>query len=244
VLMDESVTFTMAFLAGVLSFLSPCVLPVVPGYLAFITGMSRDELEQTASRRQILIAAAFFVSGFSLVFLAMGASASLLGQLVLQYRDWIARVGGVLIIMFGLHMVGLFRLGLLMRERRILYSGRPATKLGAGVAGIVFAAGWTPCIGPVLGSLWTLAGVRGTMWGAMLLLGGYSLGLALPFILAAAATGAFFESSRRISKFLPALERASGAVLILIGVLLLTGSFAVLAAQLTRYTPNFILERL
>lgn len=242
--MDGSVTFAMAFAAGVLSFLSPCVLPVVPGYLAFITGMSRDELEQTASRRQVLIAAAFFVSGFSLVFLAMGASASLLGQLVLQYREWIARIGGILIILFGLHMLGFLRTGVLMRERRLQYSGRPATKLGAGAAGIVFAAGWTPCIGPVLGTLWTLAGVRGTMWGAMLLLGGYSLGLALPFMLAAAATGAFFESSRRIRSLLPILERASGVILILIGVLLVSGSFTVLAAYLTRFTPDFILDRL
>src|SRR5690606_9807974 len=117
--MEGSVTFTMAFAAGVLSFLSPCVLPIVPGYLAFITGMSRDELEQTASRRQVLIAAAFFVSGFSLVFLAMGASASLLGQLVLKYREWIARIGGVLIIIFGLHMLGFLRTGVLMRERRV-----------------------------------------------------------------------------------------------------------------------------
>ena len=242
--MDGTVTFAMAFVAGVLSFLSPCVLPVVPGYLAFITGMSLDELEQRSSRRRSLIAASFFVGGFTLVFLAMGASASMLGQLVLQYRDWIARVGGVLVIIFGLHMLGILRTSILMRERRVQQAGQPATNLGAGIAGVVFAAGWTPCIGPVLGTLWTLASVRGTMWGAMLLLGGYAAGLAVPFLLAAAAAGTFFETSRRIRRFMPFLERASGAILVVVGLLLVSGSFTVLAAYLTKFTPTFILDRL
>lgn len=242
--MEGSITFGMAFLAGVLSFLSPCVLPVVPGYLAFITGMSAEELEFHPSRRSVLVPALFFVCGFTLVFLAIGASASLLGQLVLQYRDLVARIGGVLIIVFGLYLLGLIRPGFLMRERRLHLASRPAGKLGAGLAGVVFAAGWMPCIGPVLGTLWTLAGVQATMWGAMLLLGGYSIGLALPFLFAAVATSVFLESSRRFRRFIPIVERVSGAVLVVIGLLLVSGSFTVLASYLSRLTPAFLLERL
>lgn len=196
------------------------------------------------SRAAVLVPALFFVLGFSLIFILMGASASLLGQLLFQYQDWIARIGGVLIVVFGLHLLGVLRLGVLMRERRFQVSGGPRGYLGATVAGVVFAAGWTPCIGPVLGTLWTWAGVRATMWGALLLLGGYSLGLAVPFLLAALATGAFLNTSRRLRGALPVLEKVSGAVLVVVGLLLVTGSFAILAGYFTRLTPDFILERI
>lgn len=216
----------------------------MPAYLGFITGMSLDEMRGTPSRRAVLVPALFFVSGFSLIFILMGASASLLGQLLFQYQDWIARIGGILVILFGLHLLGILRIGVLMRERRLQLTGGPRGYLGAGLAGIVFAAGWTPCIGPVLGTLWTWAGVRATMWGALLLLGGYSLGLAVPFLLAALATGAFLNVSRRMRRTLPVLEKVSGAVLVCVGLLLVTGSFALLAGYFTRFTPDFILERI
>lgn len=242
--MDGSISFAVAFVAGVFSFLSPCVLPLVPAYLGFITGMSLDELRGPPSRRAVLVPALFFVTGFSLIFMLMGASASLLGQLLFQYKEWIARIGGALIVLFGLHLLGILRWGALMRERRFQLTGGPSGYAGALVAGMVFAAGWTPCLGPVLASLWTWAGMRATMWGALGLLGGYSLGLAVPFLLAALATGLFLNASRRVRATLPVLEKISGAVLVGVGLLLASGSFTLLSGYFSRMTPAFILERI
>lgn len=234
----------MAFVAGLLSFLSPCVLPLVPAYLGFITGMSLDDLQEQPSRRAVLVPALFFVGGFSLIFLLLGASATLVGQLFRQYQDWIARVGGVIIILFGLHLIGVFRLTPLLREKRLHLASTPKGYFGAALAGLVFGAGWTPCIGPVLGTLLTWALVRDTMWNAMLLLGGYSLGLAVPFLLAALGTGWFLRVSRKYRGLIPVMEKASGVLLLLVGVLLVTGTFTTLSAFFARFTPDFLLERL
>lgn len=242
--MEGSVTFLAAFAAGLLSFLSPCVLPLVPAYLGFITGMSLDDLKADERPRSALRPALFFVGGFSLIFLLMGASATLLGQLLFEYQTWLARIGGVLVIIFGLHLLGVLRFGALMRERRFQVANSPRGDFGASLAGMAFAAGWTPCIGPVLGALWTLASVRATMWGALLLLGGYSLGLAVPFLIAALATSRFLEASRRMRRAIPVLERVSGGVLIVVGILLLTGSFTMLSAWFVRFTPDFVLRRI
>jgi cytochrome c-type biogenesis protein len=240
----DSVSFAVAFLAGLLSFVSPCVLPLVPAYLGFITGMSLDDLQGRPSRRAVLVPALFFVAGFSLIFLLLGASATLIGQLFRQYQDWIARVGGVIVVIFGLHLLGVFRLTPLLREKRLHLSSTPKGYFGAALAGMAFGAGWTPCIGPVLGALLTWSFARETMWNAMWLLGGYSLGLAVPFILAALATASFLGASRRFRNFIPVMEKASGALLLVVGVLLLTGTFTVLSAFFARLTPDFLLERL
>jgi cytochrome c-type biogenesis protein len=145
-------------LAGLLSFLSPCVLPLVPSYLGFVTGMSFDELSSdTRSRRAVMVPALLFTVGFSLVFLIMGASATFLGQLLLRYQDWVSRIGGIMIILFGLHLLGILRIGAFLRERRVHMETKPVGYFGAVLAGIVFGAGWTPCIGPVLGTLLTYA---------------------------------------------------------------------------------------
>ncbi|MGH7469500.1 MAG: cytochrome c biogenesis protein CcdA [Longimicrobiales bacterium] len=242
--MDGSITFAMAFVAGLFSFLSPCVLPLVPSYLGFITGMSLDDLRAGSNRKAILVPTLAFVGGFSVIFLLLGASATLLGQLFLSYRDWIARIGGVLIILFGLHLLGVFRFAPFLRERRLQLESRPRSALGAGLAGFVFGAGWTPCIGPVLGSLLTLAGARANMGNAMFLLAFYSLGLALPFLAAALATGRFLNKSKGLRRWLPAIEKASGVVLLIAGVLLVSGSFTVLSAYFARWTPEFLLEKL
>lgn len=242
--MEGSVTFLAAFAAGLLSFLSPCVLPLVPAYLGFITGMSLDDMKEGRHRFAALKPALFFVSGFSLIFLLMGMSATLLGQLLFQYQTWLARLGGVLVIIFGLHLLGVFRFSSLMRERRFQLSHSPRGYLGASVAGMAFAAGWTPCIGPVLGALWTLASVRATMWGALALLGGYSLGLAVPFLLAALATGTFLDASKRMRRAIPVIEKVSGGILIVVGILLVTGSFTMLSAYFIRFTPDFVLRRI
>ena len=241
--MDGSITFAVAFLAGVLSFLSPCVLPLVPSYLGFITGMSLDDLREGPDRKAILMPALMFVAGFSLVFLMMGLTATLFGRIFLQYRDWIARIGGLMILIFGLHLVGLFRITGLMREKRMEMQSKPAGLLGAGAAGFVFGAGWTPCIGPVLGSVLTYASAR-TDVNAIALLGSYSLGLAIPFIVAALATSAFLNTSKSLRRAIPVIEKVSGGILIVVGFLLLSGSFTRLSAMFARYTPAFLLERL
>ena len=185
-----------------------------------------------------------FVAGFSLVFLLLGASATLLGQMFKQYQDWIARIGGVLVIIFGLHLLGVFRIAGLLRERRLHLEQKPAGIAGAAVAGIVFGAGWTPCIGPVLGTVLTYGMTRANVGNGLFLLSFYSLGLALPFILAALLTGQFLHASKRMRRALPALEKLSGAILVLAGVLLVTGSFTVLSGYFVKLTPEWLLNRM
>ena len=240
----DNISFAVAFLAGLLSFVSPCVLPLVPSYLGFITGMSYDQLSNNRSRKAVLVPAVMFTVGFSLVFLAMGASATLLGQLLIRYQSWIARIGGVLIILFGLHLLGILRISAFLRERRIQLENKPVGMIGSTIAGIVFGAGWTPCIGPVLGALLTYASSRANLVGGMALLLAYSLGLALPFLAAAFATSAFLTTSKGIRRFIPIFEKASGVMLIIAGVLLVSGSFSTLSGYFARYTPKFLLDRL
>jgi len=240
----ESVSFAVAFFAGVLSFLSPCVLPLVPAYLGFITGMSLDDLQGNVKRSAVLVPAVFFVAGFATIFLLLGASATFLGQMLLRYQDWISRIGGVLIIIFGLHLLGVFRFTPLMRERRFQIKDRPAGRVGAYATGLVFGAGWTPCIGPVLGALLTYAAARETLGSGMFLLGGYAAGLAVPFLLAALATGMFLEASKKVRGWIPTLEKVSGAVLVFVGLLLVSGTFTWLSTYFVRLTPEFLMERI
>jgi len=216
----------------------------VPGYLGFITGMSLDDLRGGTNRRAAVVPAVFFVAGFSLIFLLMGASATLIGQVLLRYQDWIARIGGVLVLVFGLHLLGVFRFSALMRERRFQLTSSPTGYAGAAVAGVAFGAGWTPCLGPVLGALLTYASARATLGAGLLLLGGYAAGLALPFLVAAFATGAFLNASRRLRQFIPVLEKVSGAVLLVVGLMMVSGTFTMLSAWAARLTPAFLLERI
>ncbi|HZD03390.1 MAG TPA: cytochrome c biogenesis protein CcdA, partial [Longimicrobiales bacterium] len=176
--------FAVAFGAGVLSFLSPCVLPLVPSYVSFVSGLGAEELERggAAVRRTVLVHSLLFVAGFSLVFVAFGASATALGQLLRDGQVWITRIGGVLVVLFGLHLLGITPLRFLGRERRFHFQRRPVGYFGAFAVGVTFGAGWTPCIGPILGGILTMAATRGQVSEGVRLLGVYSAGLALPFL--------------------------------------------------------------
>jgi len=241
---SEGYGIPVALAAGVLSFLSPCVLPLVPSYLSFVTGMTLDDLQDGADRRVVMLHSVLFVSGFTAVFILLGATASFLGQFFRLYDVWVARAGGLIIILLGLHLLGVFRFTTLLREKRLHLADKPAGKLGTLAVGAAFGAGWTPCIGPVLGAILTLAGTSETIWSGVGLLLVYSVGLAVPFLLAALALDWFLNAFRRFRRFIPVVEKASGLLLIALGVLLLTGTFTVLSAYLTRFTPEFILDRI
>lgn len=242
--MQESVGFPIAFMAGVLSFLSPCVLPLVPSYLSFVTGMSLEDLQESFDRRRVLTHAALFVSGFTLIFVLLGAGATFVGSFLRYNSDWIARIGGIVIIIFGLHLMGVFQLMPLLKEKRVHLADKPAGYVGTVAVGAAFGAGWTPCIGPVLGAIMTMAATQEHLATGMLMLFVYSMGLAIPFLLAALALERFLRAFKRARRYLPLIQKASGLLLVLLGILLVTGSFVVLAAWLNRYTPEFLLERL
>lgn len=242
--MNESIGWAVAFSAGLLSFLSPCVLPLVPSYLSFVTGMSLEDLQEGVDKRSTMIHSTLFVVGFSAVFMLLGASASFLGQFFRHYEVWISRVGGVIIILLGLHLAGAFRFSALMGEKRLHLRDKPAGYLGTLAVGAAFGAGWTPCIGPVLGAILTFAASSDAFWSGVVLLGVYSLGLAVPFLLAAWAMERFLEAFARFRRFLPTVQVVSGILLILLGILLLTGTFTILSTYLTRFTPDWILDRI
>lgn len=231
----------IAFLAGILSFLSPCVLPLVPSYLTFVTGMSLEDLEKGVNRRATLIHSLLFVFGFSAIFILSGAAASFLGQFIRYWEVWIARIGGVIIIILGLHLTGVFRLTPLLREKRVHLAEKPAGYIGTLGVGFAFGAGWTPCLGPTLGALLTLGATQETMWGAVGLLSMYSLGLAIPFLLASLALDRFLVAFKRFRRWMGVVEIASGVLLVLLGLLLLTGQLTVLSGWLFQFTPSWLL---
>lgn len=197
---SQGIGLTAAFAAGLLSFLSPCVLPLVPSYLSFVTGLGLEELESSDAelKRTALVHSLFFVAGFSAIFLALGASASFLGQLLREYQAWIARVGGVIVLLFGLHLLRLTPLRWLQRERRIHLERRPVGFLGSFAVGVTFGAGWTPCIGPILGGILTFAATRQTLGEGVRLLAFYSAGLAVPFLLSSMAVSWFLAGYQRM----------------------------------------------
>lgn len=241
----ETLGLSVAFLAGLLSFLSPCVLPLVPSYASFLTGMTFDELVEGRSRRRDLLAhGVLFVLGFSLVFIALGASASALGGLARREGVWLTRAGGLMLTGFGLHLMGLLRIPGASRDRRVHLARRPAGYAGSVGVGVAFGAGWTPCIGPILGGILSLAATRGGMVDGVRLLGVYSAGLAVPFLLSTLVLDRFLAFFKRFRRWLPWVNRVSGALLLLMGILLLTGSFTLLAGYLIRLTPGFLLEHL
>ena len=242
--MSDEVTLLAAFAAGFLSFISPCVLPLIPGYVSFVSGVSLDEMRggsaaPAASRRQVLVTSLFFVLGFSLVFIALGATASAVGRFLLVRLPILEKIAGALLIVLGLHMMGVFRLSFLESEKRVHAQKKPAGPLGAVVVGLAFAFGWTPCIGPILSGILTLAASKETVWEGVQLLSVYSLGLGIPFLLTAVAINQFFAASARIRKHYHAIEVVSGVLLIAIGLLIFTGQLTVIVQFLTPYLPTF-----
>lgn len=223
------VTLWLAFAAGVLSLISPCVLALVPAYVTYISGAGVPAQDSARPDLHVLLHAVMFVLGFTVVFVAYGASASLIGRLLIANQQLVAKVAGVLVAGFGLHTMGLLRIPGLDRERRLQYQGASGRFHQSFFVGMAFAAGWTPCVGPILGGILALASVAGTLWSGVFLLLCYALGMAVPFLLLAATLGRSSRLLRAIKSRYRLIEIASGSLLIVIGILLYTDSFSLLA---------------
>jgi cytochrome c-type biogenesis protein len=253
----ESVSLLAAFIAGLLSFISPCVLPLIPGYLSFISGVSLDEMRGGAAavtagggtvaavavapavQRRVIITSLAFILGFSFVFVALGASATYFGSFLMERLTLLGKIAGVVIIIFGLHTMGVLRIGWLYKEKRFNSSARPTTLFGAMLVGIAFAFGWTPCIGPILAAILTVAAGEDTVGEGIRLLAVYSAGLAIPFLMTAMAINSFFTAFAKIRRHYHAIEIASGLLMIAIGILIFTNRFTIIAQWLTPYLPVF-----
>ncbi|MFQ6015402.1 MAG: cytochrome c biogenesis CcdA family protein [Anaerolineae bacterium] len=234
----QNITFVTALVAGVLSFVSPCVVPLIPAYLSYITGLSVEEMAGEPTRQQrweAVLNAAAFVLGLSLIFTLLGASANLLGQLLLTYQPIVVRLAGLIIIAFGLQMMGILKLDFLYREKRVDFTTRRAGGyLGSLIMGAAFSIGWVPCVGPILAGILTMASQASTVNQGMLLLFIYSLGLGVPFILTAAAIDRLSTHLQRIKRHLRTISIVSGLVLILMGVLVFTNQLLIITAWFIR----------
>ncbi len=224
-----------AFLAGLVSFLSPCVLPVVPAYLTFVSGLTMDELSDgsaATARRTAVLHAALFILGFLLVFMTLGASATAAGQTFNRLLPTITRVGGVGVIIFGVLLLDLVRLPPLARDVRVHLRTKPSGAAGSVLVGIVFGAGWTPCIGPILATILLYASMEATVARGTLLLATYGLGLGVPFLVAAIGFNWFLTSLEALRRWARPIQKVAGILLVVIGVLLVTGRFAAVSASL------------
>jgi len=226
-----------AFFAGLVSFLSPCVLPLVPGYVSLISGVGVEELqaqESSQRRRVVLLSSLMFVLGFSVVFISLGAVATTLGRVVREYFPWLIRIAGLVIIIFGLHLTGLLKIKWLYADKRLHTLNPRRSALGAFLVGFAFAFGWTPCIGPILTVILGFAAAEGTVLKGVLLLAVYSLGLAVPFLLTSLGIDRFLAFYGRFKKHLQTVEIASGVLLIMVGTLVFTRQFTLVATWMNR----------
>ncbi|MCM0084082.1 cytochrome c biogenesis protein CcdA [Geomonas sp. Red32] len=235
----NNISIVGAFVAGLLSFLSPCVLPLIPSYITYITGLSFADLNAEHPshkvREQTIIHSLLFIAGFTCVFVLLGASATFLGEFLSEHKTAIRRIGGMLIIVFGVHVSGLFDIGMLLGEKKITLHRKPAGYLGSFLVGVVFAAGWTPCIGPILATILAVAATEGR--GVWLLLT-YSMGLAIPFFLAALAMHHFLIFFRRFKRHIRIFEIFTGALMVVVGILIFTNSLVLIS----RFTSNWFGE--
>lgn len=240
----EGITFGLAMLAGVISFLSPCVLPIVPGYLCFLAGTSLDHLASDARddpsiARRTIFSAILFVLGFSSAFVILGASASVINDLIFQHIVMVNKIAGAIIIIFGLHFIGLFRIPILNREVRFYPQRGSGNALGSFLIGLAFAFGWTPCVGPILAAILTLAANSDSLSYGVLLLGTYALGLGVPFVIAALAIRPFIRFLRRFQQHMRIIELITGGLLVLTGTMILTNSLPELSYFLLELFPFF-----
>ncbi len=237
----ENVTLVTAFLFGLLSFISPCVLPIVPGYLSFISGVTFDDMQDERRRgevrKRIAVNSLFFILGFSAVFVALGASATAVGQFLHERIAIIEKIAGVVIIVFGIHMTGLFRIPFLNYEKRFQSGGKSLGVVGAFVVGLAFAFGWTPCIGPILAAILTIASQQETVGKGILLLAAYSLGLGIPFFLAGLSISAFYNVFNKFKRHLHTVEIVGGILLIAVGILIATNMLTVISGAFARWFP-------
>lgn len=228
-------------MAGIVSFISPCVLPLIPMYLSFISGLSLDEMRSSTERKKVIrrvtISSLLFILGFSVVFIGLGASATVLGKFLLARLSVLSKIAGVVIIIFGLHIAGVFKIRFLNYEKRFHHSSRPAGSFAPFLIGLAFAFGWTPCIGPVLGTILVYSGSQETVWQGLLLLSMYSLGLAIPFLLTGMSINIFLSVMKRIQRYYKAIEIFTGACLVIMGILLITGSFTILGGYVAQWFP-------
>ncbi|MEE9524763.1 MAG: cytochrome c biogenesis protein CcdA [Thermodesulfovibrionales bacterium] len=234
----SDVSYSISFLAGVLSFLSPCVLPLVPSYVSFITGVSFEDLTKSSDKARIrfltMTNSLAFIFGFSAIFISLGASSSAIGQFLFNYQDSIRIIGGILMIIFGLFIIGFLKMDFLMRDKKFHLSGRPSGYAGAFLIGMTFAAGWTPCIGPILGSILLYASTKGSAIYGIKLLSIYSLGLAIPFFISSLAFNSFLSYSKKIQRYMRVIMIISGLLMIFFGIMLLMNK----VSQLTNYFPD------
>lgn len=239
--MESNVTYLAALFAGFISFISPCVLPLVPAYISFISGVSMDELRNAERQQQmtlrLMVSSLLFIGGFTLVFVLLGATATFVGGFLLQNLGIISKVAGVVLIIFGLHVAGLIKIPFLNYEARFQTGNKPTSAIGAILVGSAFAFGWTPCIGPILGGILAIAGSQETVGQGMLLLLVYSFGLGVPFFLTAIATQRLLRAMNRVKKHFKTIEIVSGGFLIVIGVMMVFNLFTTLNSLLVRWFP-------
>jgi cytochrome c-type biogenesis protein len=228
----ETITFPAAFAAGLLSFLSPCILPLIPAYFSFITGLSLDELTQgrQETRKKVILSTLAYVAGFSFVFILFGASASFLGSVFTQYAYVVRYLGGAIILIFGLHLLGIINIKALAFEKRIHLKHKPVHLLGTFIIGMAFGAGWSPCIGPLLGSILIVAGNQDTLAKGVWLLATYSAGLALPFILMSVFITSLMEFMKKATRFIAVINKVAGGLLVFMGLMLIFDKFHLLVA--------------
>ncbi len=235
------VSLLIAFMAGVFSFISPCVLPLIPSYLTYITGISFDDLVDNHSksvRRRTLFHSLFFILGFTLVFVALGASATYVGNFFQENQDLIRKVGGVIVILLGIHITGLVKLKFLEREKRFEFHDKPLGYVGSIMVGIAFAAGWTPCIGPILASILLYASTSNNVGGGIILLVAYSLGLGVPFLISALAFNTFLTYFSRFNRYMRIVSIVSGIFLVIIGLLLVFNYLSIFSQYLNMWLPQ------
>jgi len=242
------VNIFVAFTAGIFSFLSPCVLPLIPSYLSFISGVSLEEMRAShftnPVRRRLLLNSLAFISGFSLVFVSLGASASFLGSYFLSYRSFIRVSGGVFILAVGIYLLGFVKISGLDRYLQFHLKDKPGGYLGSGLVGMTFGAAWIPCVGPILGAILTLAATSSEIGSGLFYLATYAAGLAVPFFLSAVAVNSFLEFSQKFRRYVQAVHVAAGILLIIVGILLITDYMTLLNIYAIRFTPEWLIKRL